>query len=163
MEHIHQRSLATAAGGEGLAIESSDGAYGAGRVTPQRRLVAEIVSAIPGAFSVDELVAAVRARDAATGVATVYRAVSVMLASGWLERVGERDGSALFARCHAGAHHHHHVVCDGCGRVEATACPVDVASADRATREGFVITRHEVTLYGLCPRCVADGGSRGGA
>lgn len=136
----------------------TSGAFGTGRVTPQRRLVAETAASMPGAFSVDELAGVVRATDAAAGVATVYRAVSAMLASGWLERVGERDGSALFARCHAGAHHHHHVVCDSCGRIEATACPVVM---EPRSSDGFVITRHEVTLYGLCPQCAA-GDATGG-
>jgi Fur family ferric uptake transcriptional regulator len=138
-----------------MGAYSSD-AYGAGRVTPQRQLIARTAADMPGAFSVEELATAVRARDAGAGVATVYRAVTALLDSGWLERVGERDGSALFARCHAGGHHHHHVVCDGCGAIEATECPVAVASAARSSN-GFVITRHEVTLYGLCPRCANAG------
>jgi Fur family transcriptional regulator, ferric uptake regulator len=139
------------------AADRSPSPYGSGRVTPQRRLIAETASRMGGAFSIDELAAAVRVDDDATGVATVYRAVSALLASGWLERVGERDGSALLVRCHAGAAHHHHVVCDGCGRVEATPCPVvseDLAAESSApSAGGFVITRHEVTLYGLCPAC----------
>jgi Fur family ferric uptake transcriptional regulator len=113
-----------------------------------------------GAFSVDELAAAVNATDSVAGVATVYRAVSALLESGWLERVGVRDGSALVARCHAGGGHHHHVVCDGCGRIEATPCPVHAVPDAGASSEsgGFVITRHEVTLYGLCPTCAAARG-----
>ncbi len=137
-----------------MAIDTS-AAYGQARMTPQRLLIAQTAASMPGAFSVEELERTVRASDASTGVATVYRAVSAMLASGWLERVGERDGSALFARCHAGAHHHHHVVCDGCGRIEATDCPVVVEPED-GSPGGFVITRHEVTLYGLCPQCSAS-------
>jgi Fur family transcriptional regulator, ferric uptake regulator len=139
------------------------GAYGAGRVTPQRHLIARTAAEMPGAFSVEELASAVRARDAGAGagVATVYRAVTALLESGWLERIGERDGSALFARCHAGGHHHHHVVCDGCGAIEATECPVAVAPAARSS-SGFVITRHEVTLYGLCPRCANAGSQAAG-
>jgi len=139
------------------ASEHATSPYGSGRVTPQRQLIADTASGMPGAFSIDELAGAVRARDAATGVATVYRAVTALLSSGWLERVGERSGSALLARCHAGTSHHHHVVCDGCGRVEATTCPVVArpeASDDPGSgARGFVITRHEVTLYGLCPEC----------
>ncbi len=127
-------------------------AYSTGRLTPQRRLIAEVAASMPGAFSIEELAEQTRARDDATGVATVYRAVAALLSSGWLERVGERSGSALFARCHAGAHHHHHVVCDGCGRVEVAECPVQVDSSASAAG-GFVVTRHEVTLYGLCPDC----------
>ncbi len=126
--------------------------YGGGRVTPQRRLVAAVAGAWSGAFTVDELAAAVRTRDRAASVATVYRSVAALAENGWLERVGERDGAALFTRCAAGAHHHHHVVCDGCGRVEVAECPVKPAVSANVAG-GFVITRHEVTLYGLCPAC----------
>jgi Fe2+ or Zn2+ uptake regulation protein len=121
-------------------------------VTPQRRLVAEVAGAWPGAFTVEELSATVRAQDRAASVATVYRAVAALAENGWLERVGERSGSSLFTRCAAGDHHHHHVVCDGCGRVEAAECPV-VSAVSAGGASGFVITRHEVTLYGLCPEC----------
>ena len=142
--------------------------YGSGRMTPQRRCIAQTAAEMRGAFSVEELAACVRSRDGTVGVATVYRAVTALLASGWLERVGERDGSALFARCQAGGYHHHHVICDGCGRIEATPCPVaaPAAGSDGSPEAGgFLVTRHEVTLYGLCPACAAErapgDGSRG--
>ena len=98
------------------------------------------------------LAASVRAADPSIGTATVYRAVAAMLGSGWIERVGERDGSVLYAICASGGHHHH-VVCDGCGKVATTTCPVRVDAGSADERDGFVITRHEVTLYGLCPAC----------
>ena len=128
-------------------------AFGDGRVTPQRELIVRCTESMPGAFAVDDLAAAVRAVDPTLGAATVYRAVSAMADSGWLERVGERGGSSLFARCSAGGHHHH-VVCDGCGKIAVAACPVAVVNSDD-TADGFVITRHEFTLYGLCPTCAA--------
>ena len=135
-----------------------DAAFGSARVSPQRRAIVSAVEELAGAFTVEELARATHARHASIGTATVYRAVAALEASGWLERVGERDGSALFARCNAGGHHHHHVVCEQCGRVEVTDCPVVIAAA--ANPDGFRITRHEVTLYGLCPACSA---SRNGA
>jgi Fur family transcriptional regulator, ferric uptake regulator len=141
-----------------MTADRAKNPYGMGRVTPQRRLIADVATAMPGAFTVEELAERTRATDSAAGVATVYRSVAAMLASGWLERVGERNGSALFARCHAGSHHHHHVVCDRCGRIEATDCPVVLERGASATG-GFVITRHEVTLYGLCPSCARAQGS----
>lgn len=128
-------------------------AFGSARVSPQRREIVSAAQGLVGAFTVDELARAARDGDAGIGTATVYRAVGALEASGWLERVGERDGSALYARCDAGGQHHHHVVCERCGRVEATDCPVVIAADARA--EGFRITRHEVTLYGLCPECCA--------
>ncbi len=134
-----------------------DRAYGGGRLSAQRRAIAATICELPGAFTVEELTAASsQGRGGArAGTATVYRAVGALEASGWLERVGERDGRALFTRCSAGDHHHHHLVCERCGHTEPTNCPVAVAPDDPSTRGGFVVTRHEVTLYGLCARCAA--------
>jgi Fe2+ or Zn2+ uptake regulation protein len=128
-------------------------AYGGRPLTTARRAIASVAASMPGAFTVGELTAAVRAGDARSGAnATVYRAVTAMEAAGFLERVGERDGSALYARCAHGTHHHH-VVCDGCGRVAHADCPLGEAALASARDAGFTVTRHELTLYGLCPEC----------
>jgi Fur family ferric uptake transcriptional regulator len=128
------------------------GAFGSGRLTVQRATIAEAAAGMGGAFTVDDLAVAVRGRDSSLGIATVYRAVSAMAESGWLERVGERAGSALYARCPAGGHHHH-LICTGCGRLEPAECPLDSVTAAAETQSGFVVTGHDVTLYGLCPDC----------
>lgn len=129
-------------------------AYAGGRVTPSRRAIALTVAEQTGAFTVDALAAAVRARDAAAGAtATVYRAVAAMESAGYIERVGTRGGAALFVRCDAESHHHH-VVCDGCGRIAHADCPLPSPSN---APDGFTVTRHEVTLYGLCPDCADKG------
>lgn len=130
-------------------------AFGSARISPQRRQIVSAALELRGAFTVEDLARATHARDTYIGTATVYRAVAALEGSGWLERVGERDGSALFARCSAGAHHHHHVVCEQCGRIEVTECPVVISTAENP--DGFRITRHEVTLYGVCPACSASG------
>ena len=120
-------------------------AYGGGRVSAQRRAIADTVRRQSGAFTIEDLAAASsRGGGKAVGTATLYRAVAALEASGWLERVGARKGSALYVRCDAGAHHHH-LVCERCGRTEPTSCPVQVAEEGPATRNGFVVTRHEVT------------------
>ena len=131
-------------------------AYGGGRLSTQRRAIAAAAREFPGAFTVDELVAASSQRGReAVGTATAYRAVAALEESGWLERIGERDGSALFLRCNAGHGHHHHLVCDRCGHAEPTECPLPAIEYDAKEHGGFVVTRHEVTLYGLCAECAA--------
>ena len=130
-------------------------AYGTRRVSPQRRAIADAALGLDGAFTVDELTRIVSGTGQPAGTATVYRAVAAMEAAGWVERVGEREGSVLFAHC-GNAHHHHHVVCEGCGMVRATSCPVDRITEDSPELDGFVVTRHEVTLYGLCPQCAGQ-------
>lgn len=140
-----------------VRTDHPDHPYGSGRATPQRLLIASAAGARGGSFSVDALATDVSALDASVGAATVYRAVAAMLASGWIERVGERHGSALFVRCTEGGHHHHHVVCDRCGRVATAECPLAESASPSDRSGGFVITRHEVTLYGLCPECAHSG------
>jgi len=76
--------------------------YGTGRNTPQRRIIARQPPACLGLSASMSWQSQFVAIEGATGTATVYRAVAVLLGSGWLERVGERGGSALFARCSAG-------------------------------------------------------------
>ena len=128
-------------------------AYGGARVSRQRQAIAAAIAALPGAFTIDELAVVLRLHRVTAGTATVYRAVAALAASGWIERIGERGGSALFARCAEGRRHHHHVVCGDCGRVAAIRCPGVGRTARSGRRHGFVITRHEVTLHGLCAEC----------
>lgn len=135
-----------------MTAEEFRAAYGSGRITRPRALIAETARSLPGAFSASELAGAVRSRDSRIGLATVYRALAALEASGWLTRAGERDGAALFVRCGA-AGHHHHLVCTQCGHVEHAPCPVEPALAEAARASGFRITEHELTLRGICGAC----------
>ena len=127
--------------------------YGNSRVTRTRRAIAAAVERAGGAFTVEDLLSELRRSGGPSAVATVYRAVAAMEAAGHLARVGAREGAALYARCADPASHHHHVVCDECGRIAATRCPLDLALPDPEATGGFVVTRHEIALYGLCPEC----------
>jgi Fur family ferric uptake transcriptional regulator len=136
----------------GSATKQKRSPYGSARVTAPRKAIARAVDEMRGAFTVEELAAVAKRHDATAGAtATVYRAVAAMEKSGYLERVGSRDGSAFYARCSGGAHHHH-IVCEGCGLVAAADCPLE-PQLETGAVSGFVVTRHEVTLYGLCPAC----------
>jgi Fur family transcriptional regulator, ferric uptake regulator len=139
------------------------GPYGDGRSSDARALIARTAESFGSAFTVDDLASAVRRLRPSTGVATVYRAVAAMEASGFLERVGERAGTALFARCRAGGGHHHHVVCTGCGVTVATECPIGDAVTGAAAEAGFTVTGHEVRIYGLCRDCSPPPGDAAGS
>lgn len=128
-------------------------AFGDGRVSVQRQAIVDSTLDLDGAFTVDELVEAARLRTRGLGTATVYRAVAALEANGWLERVGTRGDSALYLRCPESDRHHHHMICERCGRVQATECPVIPAAVAETSSDGFLITRHEVALYGLCAQC----------
>ncbi len=131
-------------------------AYGAHRMSPQRERIVHAVESFDGAFTAEELAQTLSAHPDTPGQATVYRALTALEESGFVARVGERDGAVLYARCDTDGHHHH-LVCIGCGHVSAVSCPVDESVIRAAARQRFVITHHEVTLYGVCRSCLAAG------
>ncbi len=134
-----------------MTLRENDSHFGSARVTGRRRAIARAVDSLPGAFIVEDLVSAVRSTAPGTGTATIYRAVTAMEEAGALERVGTRDGSTLYVRCRA-EHHHHHLICTQCGAVAAAECPFGHDISQPST-DGFVVTGHEITLYGLCGTC----------
>lgn len=133
----------------------SPAAYGAQRTSRQRLAIASAADSLDRAFSAYDLRAAVRRDHPGIGLATIYRAVTAMEASGFIEAVGSREGAAVYARCRVDGHHHH-LVCTGCGTVSDTACslPLDPLVED----PGFKVTGHSFTLYGLCLSCQETGG-----
>jgi len=125
------------------------------RRTCQRRAIREAVDSIGGVFRAEDLLAAVRDIAPSTGRATVYRAIVSMADSGLIEKVGSSQGSVLYARCST-SEHHHHLVCTSCGRVEEAECDLDDMIERLRLSRGFVVTAHDLNLWGLCSKC-ADG------
>lgn len=134
--------------------------YGGARMSAQRALIAEVVLGMTGAFTAEDLHRRVSEVGPGIGLATVYRALAAMQTSGALAAVGDRQGSALLARCER-HDHHHHLVCTACGSVVGIDCPLGHEALASAERAGHLVTRHEITLYGLCAACRArgDGGA----
>jgi Fur family ferric uptake transcriptional regulator len=88
------------------------------------------------------------------GLATVYRVLTQFQAAGLVSRHHFEDGMAVF-ELNQGTHHDH-IVCLDCGRVEEF---VDESIEERqeaiATRLGYELRDHAMTLYGHChkPGC----------
>ncbi|MHB1135838.1 MAG: Fur family transcriptional regulator [Coriobacteriia bacterium] len=128
--------------------------YGCGRISAQRAAIATAAEAMPGAFTAEELHRSVTAIEPGIGLATVYRAIAAMQSAGTLVPVGDREGSALLAVC-VRHDHHHHLVCTECGAVVGVDCPIDEATMRAASRDGHLVTSHQIILYGLCAQCRA--------
>lgn len=95
-----------------------------------------------------------RASDEAVGIASVYRALELMVRLGLVRRLEVGDGTARYEAAQPGGEHHHHVVCDDCGRVEQFSDDTLERAIDGvAGRLAFRIDAHDVVLRGTCPRC----------
>ena len=88
------------------------------------------------------------------GLATVYRVLTQFEQAGLLIRHHFESGKAVFELNEG--HHHDHLVCLQCGRVEEFYDEgIEKRQAAVARERGFRITEHALYLYAECvkPRC----------
>jgi Fur family ferric uptake transcriptional regulator len=88
------------------------------------------------------------------GRATVYRSLEQLEGLGLIQRVDVGGDAAGYERVDPSGHHHHHIVCEQCGRVFAFEDDgLERAIRALAKRPDFTVSSHEVTLRGECARC----------
>ena len=88
------------------------------------------------------------------GRATVYRALEQLEALGLVQKVDLGGGAAGYERLDPQGDHHHHIVCERCGRVIAFEYEgLERAIRALAKRPDFTVSSHEVTLRGECSTC----------
>jgi Fur family transcriptional regulator, ferric uptake regulator len=132
--------------------------------TEPRRLVATMVAQHDGHFTAPELVRESRRRGLPVGRATIFRALEVFLGLGLVERLDLPDGEHAYVLCEPA--HHHHVVCQRCGRTtEVYDLGLGSVVREVERRTGYAIDSHRVELFGTCPSCqaqLAEGADRAG-
>jgi Fur family ferric uptake transcriptional regulator len=107
--------------------------------------------------SAQELHRRVRDEGRSVGIASVYRVLDELVELRLVQRVDVGDGIARYEPALPGGDHHHHVVCDDCGKVEPFAdSTLESAIANASKRLGFSVDAHEVVLRGECGDCRAD-------
>jgi Fe2+ or Zn2+ uptake regulation protein len=125
-----------------------------GRVTSGRRaIVAALFTGDDHHVTAEDVAERVQADYPDLALSTIYRTLETLEELDVVARVDLGLGSAVY---HLVDHVHHHLVCDGCGRV--IEVPDDViAPLARAVdeRDGFALSRQRLTLTGLCARCRA--------
>jgi Fur family ferric uptake transcriptional regulator len=88
------------------------------------------------------------------GRATVYRALEQLETLGLIQKVDLGGDAAGYERVDPSGHHHHHIVCEQCGRVVAFEDEgLEEAIVALAKRPDFKVSSHEVTLRGECASC----------
>ena len=119
------------------------------RATRQNTAIREAIAAAGRPLSPTEVLDEARRHVAALGLATVYRNLKSLVDAGAIQVVTLPGEVPRYELAQHG--HHHHFRCDVCQRVfDVHQCPGDLASL---APPGFHVSRHEITLYGLCSDC----------
>ena len=94
--------------------------------------------------------------EAEIGLATVYRILMQFVEAGMLHKSTFDAGKAVFELNRG--HHHDHLVCVCCGKVEEFFDEaIEIRQQEIARQHGFRLVDHAMALYGLCsnPACQA--------
>ena len=119
-----------------------------------RRAVIELLGRQQCCLTAQEIFDQLRGEGRRVGIASVYRALEQLSRDGFVQRVELGSGTTRFEPIHAGGEHHHHLVCDDCGKVEAFADDeLERVIHDLETQTGYTIAGHDVVLRGLCDTC----------
>jgi Fur family ferric uptake transcriptional regulator len=119
-----------------------------------RRAVIELLGRQTCCLTAQEIFDQLRAQGRRVGIASVYRALEQLTRDGYLQRVEIGADSARFEPVLADGDHHHHLVCDDCGKIEAFADKeLERALSKLERRTGYAVEGHDVVLRGACSDC----------
>jgi len=86
--------------------------------------------------------------------ASIYRALDLLYDQALITRLDFGDGVARYERAAPDGEHHHHLLCDSCGRLVAFDDPALERAIDRASeRLGVRVDSHDIVLRGACQNC----------
>ena len=91
------------------------------------------------------------------GLASVYRALDLLTQLKLVHRL-DVDGTACYEPADPSGEHHHHAICDRCGRRDAFEDPELERLIDGVgARLGYDVGVHDIVLRGSCPDCASAG------
>jgi Fur family ferric uptake transcriptional regulator len=121
------------------------------KLTPQRRLILDIIHDARVHLTAEEILDYVQSRAPGVNKSTIYRTLELLEELGCVYK-SELDNKFIYH--HAEEGHHHHLVCQSCGKsiecAEGLFQPVEDAIRDKYS---FKADFRHVVVSGLCRDC----------
>jgi Fur family ferric uptake transcriptional regulator len=119
-----------------------------------RQAVIELLGRQHCCLTAQEIFDQLREEGRRVGVASVYRSLEQLTRDGFVQRIDIGAGVSRYEPIHSDREHHHHLVCDDCGKVEAFADEeLERALRKVEGRTGYSVAGHDVVLRGACADC----------
>ncbi|MDD5127410.1 MAG: Fur family transcriptional regulator [Dehalococcoidales bacterium] len=121
------------------------------KLTPQRRLIVDIIHDAEGHLTAEEIIRYVQARMPGVNKSTIYRTLDL------LEEAGCVYKSELGKECiyhHEQEGHHHHLICRRCGKT--IDCGSDIfkpVQKSLSEKYGFRVEFKHIVMSGVCKQC----------
>jgi Fur family transcriptional regulator, ferric uptake regulator len=149
--------MTAAAKPQGWASEAETALAEAGhRRGGARTAIIELLDEQHCALTAAEIQRELKRRGREASRASIYRVMEELEGVGLLARVEVGQGTARYEPARGAAEHHHHIVCERCGRLE----PFSDLGLERAIervseRLAVEVSEHEIVLRGACRSCAA--------
>jgi Fur family ferric uptake transcriptional regulator len=119
-----------------------------------RRAVVELLGEQDCCLTAQEILDKLRDANRTVGIASVYRVLDLLAGEGLVQKIELGSGRTRDEPVRVGGDHHHHLVCDSCGKVE----PFEDSGLEQALvsvekRSGYDVSLHDVVLHGSCESC----------
>jgi Fur family transcriptional regulator, ferric uptake regulator len=132
------------------------------RITAGREAILNALVHADEHLSAEDIYLKVHSTHPAIGLTSVYRTLETLLNMGLVYKFDFQEGRARYeiSEGQRGKHHHHHLVCTGCGRIidhtdffDEELILLKRTEESLSDKYNFKITNHLVQFYGLCSSC----------
>ncbi len=124
------------------------------KYTEQRALILKLLMKIDGHLNAEELYEVVKKEypEQNIGIATVYRTLNFLEEVELISSISfGKEGKKYESN---DTEHHDHIICTSCGKIlEFFDEQIEKRQEVIARQNGFMITDHNMQLYGLCGSC----------
>jgi Fur family transcriptional regulator, ferric uptake regulator len=121
------------------------------KLTPQRRLIVDIIHDTHEHISAEDIINHVQRRMPGVNKSTIYRTLEILEQAGCVYK-SESDDHFIYH--HAEEGHHHHLVCTRCGKT--MECSENLFSSVEQSLQknySFAADFTHVVIHGLCADC----------
>ena len=126
-----------------------------------RKAVIELLGRQHCCLTAQEVFDQLRGEGRRVGIASIYRTLEQLTRDGFVQRIDIGAGTSRFEPIQEGGEHHHHLVCDDCGKVEAFGDDELERTLRKVEgRTGYSVAGHDVVLRGACQDCAPSARAR---
>ncbi|MCA9371485.1 transcriptional repressor [Candidatus Woesebacteria bacterium] len=122
------------------------------RMTNARKAILFMFDQNSMPLSALDIIAFLKQSNQEVNKSTVYREINFLIKKHILKQLFLAGGVAYYEP--ADRNHHHHVVCNSCGKIEGVSLNKEkMLISEAQKRSSYKIEDHSLTFYGACKQC----------
>lgn len=122
------------------------------RATPARIAILKFLEKTRQPVDVNTVFGEINSEGVKTDPATVFRIVNKLMEKGLVIQIQFQDKKARYELAKRG--HHHHLVCENCGKIEDVSTQaIPALEKEIQQKHSFLVKRHSLEFFGLCVDC----------